>query len=77
AEPIVARRNGRNPFPYKSAGKLLRKPSPGVFLSAKHYFNLPDKPQFIVSVFPVFVKHKKKEPLRLPFHLLYFMLWTT
>ncbi|MBQ6863158.1 MAG: hypothetical protein IJO14_02845, partial [Clostridia bacterium] len=49
AEPIVARRNGRNPFPYKSAGKLLRKPSPGVFLSAKHYFNLPDKPQFVFT----------------------------
>ncbi|MBQ6862860.1 MAG: hypothetical protein IJO14_01340, partial [Clostridia bacterium] len=62
-EPIVARRNGRNPFPYKSAGKLLRKPSPGVFLSAKHYFNLPDKPQFVFYILYLSVKKYKKSSI--------------
>ncbi|MBQ6862784.1 MAG: hypothetical protein IJO14_00960, partial [Clostridia bacterium] len=61
AEPIVARRNGRNPFPYKSAGKLLRKPSPGVFLSAKHYFNLPVKPQFSSLTSPASREEAKKK----------------
>jgi len=36
--PLVA--TSGIPYASKSAGKLLRKPSPGVFLSAKHHGRL-------------------------------------